>query len=109
MARKRFTAEQIIIKLREAEVELAKGQPPAEVCRKLGVTEQTFYRWKKQYVGLEVDQVRQLKQLHRSRIFLAHFRSNIGSSSPSPKPQPAARKLVIGGVNLVPSGSVSVR
>jgi hypothetical protein len=41
MARKGFTAEQIIIKLREAEVELAKGQPPAEVCRKLGVTEQT--------------------------------------------------------------------
>jgi putative transposase len=43
MARKRFTTEQIIIKLREAEVELAKGQPPAEVCRKLGVTEATYY------------------------------------------------------------------
>jgi putative transposase len=70
MARKRFTAEQIIIKLREAEVELAKGQPPAEVCRKLGVTEQTFYRWKKQYVGLEVDQVRQLKQLQEENTRL---------------------------------------
>ena len=42
MGRKRFTAEQIIIKLREAEVELAKGQPPAEVCRKLGGDEQTL-------------------------------------------------------------------
>jgi hypothetical protein len=49
MAGKRFTAEQIIIKLREAEVELAKGQPPAEVCRKLGVTEQTYYRWRQEY------------------------------------------------------------
>jgi putative transposase len=63
MARKRFTAEQIIIKLREAEVELAKGQPPAEVCRKLGVTEQTYYRWRKEYGGLRVNQAKRLKGL----------------------------------------------
>jgi transposase-like protein len=63
MAKKRFTAEQIIIKLREAEVELAKGQPPAEVCRKLGVTEQTYYRWRKEYGGLRVNQAKRLKGL----------------------------------------------
>ena len=45
MSRKRHTAEQIIRKLREAEVELAKGQTTAEVSRKLGITEQTYYRW----------------------------------------------------------------
>jgi len=63
MARKRFTAEQIIIKLREAEVELAKGQLPAEVCRKLGVTEATYYRWRKEYGGLRVNQAKRLKGL----------------------------------------------
>jgi transposase-like protein len=47
MGQKRFTAEQIISKLREAEIELAKGQTAAEVCRKLGVTEQTYYRWRR--------------------------------------------------------------
>ncbi len=52
MARKHFTAEQIITKLREAEVELSKGQLPAEVCRRLGVTEQTYYRWRKDVLQL---------------------------------------------------------
>jgi putative transposase len=61
MARKRFTAEQII-KLREAEVELAKGQPPAQVCRRLGVTEATYYRWRKEYGGLRVNQAKGLSE-----------------------------------------------
>jgi len=53
MARgKKFTAEQIIGKLREAEVELARGKTVPEVVRKLGVTEQTYYRWKREYGGL---------------------------------------------------------
>ena len=58
MPRKRYTSEQIIIHLREAEVELAKGQSTTEVCRKLGTTEQTYYRWRKEYGSLRVDQVR---------------------------------------------------
>jgi len=57
--RKRFSVEQIVAVLKQAEV----GVPVVEVCRQVGITEQTFYRWKKQYVGLEIDQVRQLKQL----------------------------------------------
>ena len=59
MRRKRFSVEQIVAVLKQAEV----GLPVVEVCRQVGITEQTFYRWKKQYVGLQTDQVRQLKQL----------------------------------------------
>ncbi len=65
MGRMRHTAEQIIAKLREAEIELAKGQKTAEVIRKLGITEQTYYRWRKEYGGLRVDQARRLKELER--------------------------------------------
>ncbi len=65
MGRMRHTAEQIIAKLREAEIELAKGQKTAEVIHKLGITEQTYYRWRKEYGGLRVDQARRLKELER--------------------------------------------
>ena len=56
MGKKRFRAEQIIRMLREAEVEVAKGQVVAQVCRKLGITEQTYYRWRKEYGGMKVEQ-----------------------------------------------------
>ena len=59
MKQKRFTVEEIVAVLKQVEA----GVPLAEVLRRVGVSEQTFYRWKKQYVGLEVDQVGQLKQL----------------------------------------------
>ena len=65
MATKRHTAEQIISKLREAEVHLAKGTKMPQVCRKLGVTEQTYYRWRKEYGGVRTDQVKRLKQLEK--------------------------------------------
>jgi transposase-like protein len=70
MARKRHTAEQIIAKLREAEIELAKGQSVAQVVRKLGITEQTYYRWRKEYGGLRVDQAKRLKELERENARL---------------------------------------
>ena len=63
MARNRHTSEQIIGKLREAEVELAKGTPVAQACKKIGITEQTYYRWRKSYGGLKVDQAKRLKAL----------------------------------------------
>ena len=72
MAKKRHDAAQIIAKLREAEVELARGTKTGEVCRKLGVTEQTFYRWRKEYGGLRVDQARRLKELERENARLKH-------------------------------------
>ena len=71
MARgKKFTAEQIIGKLREAEVELSRGKKVPEMCRKLGVTEQTYYRWKKEYGGLRVDQAKRLKDLEKENARL---------------------------------------
>ena len=65
MPKKRYPAEQIIRHLPEAEVELAKGRTRGGVCRKLGITEQTYYRWRKEYGSLRVDQVRRLKELER--------------------------------------------
>jgi transposase-like protein len=70
MGRKRHTPEQIIRKLREAEVELAKGQAMADVARKLGITEQTYYRWRKEYGGLRVDQAKRLKELEKENVRL---------------------------------------
>jgi len=70
MVRKRFTTEQIIHKLREAEVELAKGKRIPEACKKIGVTDQTYYRWRREYGGLRVDQARQLKELERENARL---------------------------------------
>jgi transposase-like protein len=70
MGRKRHTAEQIIAKLREAEVELARGQTAVEVARKLGITEQTYYRWRKEYGGLRVDQAKRLKMLEKENARL---------------------------------------
>jgi transposase-like protein len=70
MPKKRFTAEQIIGHLREAEVLLAKGQTTAEVCRHLGIHQQTYYRWRKEYGGLEVDQAKRLKQLEQENARL---------------------------------------
>ena len=65
MSRKRFTTEQIIHKLREAEVELAKGRTIADVCKHLGITDQTYYRWRKEYGALKMDQARRLKELEK--------------------------------------------
>ncbi len=70
MPRKRFTPEQVITKLREVEVELARGQTTPEVCRKVGISEQTYYRWRKEYGGLGVDQARRLKALERENARL---------------------------------------
>ena len=70
MSRKRYTAEQIIQKLREAEVELAKGHSVGEVAKKLGITDQTYYRWRKEYGGLKTDQAKRLKELERENARL---------------------------------------
>ena len=65
MSRKRYTPEQIISMLREAEVALAQGQSVGQVCRTLGISEQSYYRWRKEYGGLKVDQAKRLKDLER--------------------------------------------
>ena len=70
MPRKRYTTEQIIGELREAEVILAKGGTVPKACKQIGVTEQTFYRWRKEYGGLRLDQAKQFKELERENARL---------------------------------------
>ena len=65
MARKRFTPEQIINHLREAEILLNQGKTVAEACRQISIVEQTYYRWRKEYGGMEVEQVHRLKHLEQ--------------------------------------------
>ena len=70
MPRKTHTAEQIIGRLREAEVLLAQGQTVGQVCRSFSISEQTYYRWRKEYGGLRVDQARRLKELEKENTRL---------------------------------------
>lgn len=63
MPQKRYQAEQIIPKLREAEVLLAKGMTVEQACRQIEISEQTYYRWRKKYGGLNMDQAKQLREL----------------------------------------------
>lgn len=70
MARKRYTPEQIIRKLREAEVFIAEGMTAVEAARKIGVSEQTYYRWRKEYGGMQVEQAKRLKRLEQENVRL---------------------------------------
>ena len=70
MVKRKHSIEQIIGKLRETEVELAQGRSVAEACRSLGVTEQTYYRWRKEYGGLKMDQAKRLKVLEQENTRL---------------------------------------
>ncbi len=65
MARKRYTPEQIIRLLRQAEVLSSQGRNVSELCREIGVTENTYYRWRKEYGGMQVNQAKRLKELER--------------------------------------------
>ena len=70
MPKKRHSAEQIIHMLREAEVALSQGQTVGAVCKQIGVTQQTYYRWRKEYGGLKVDQAKRLKELEKENVRL---------------------------------------
>ena len=70
MARKRYTTEQIIGLLREAEVRLSQGQTIATICRSVGVSEQSYYRRRREYGGLKLDQAKRLKDLDRDELGL---------------------------------------
>jgi len=73
MARKRFSPEQIIVKLREAEIIESKGLSQVEAAKKLGIAEQTLIRWRKEYGGLRVDQARRFKELEKENIRLKRW------------------------------------
>ena len=70
MSRKRNTPEQIIRMLREAEVLISQGMTAAEAARQVGVVEQTYYRWRKEYGGMRINQARRLKALEKENLLL---------------------------------------
>lgn len=70
MSRKRHTAEEIVNKLRQSDVESSKGNTVAGVCKLIGVTEQTYYRWRQEYGGLKVDQAKRFKELEQENARL---------------------------------------
>lgn len=70
MSRKRYSTEQIITKIREAEVLSSQGRPLPEICRQLGVSQNTYYRWRKEYGGLEIDQAKRLRALEKENARL---------------------------------------
>ncbi len=70
MSRKRYTPEQIIRMLREAEVLISQGMTAAEAARQVGVVEQTYYRWRKEYGGMRINQARRLKALEKENLLL---------------------------------------
>ncbi len=70
MGKKRHTVESIVAMLREAEVQMAKGQTLAEVVRQLGISDATYYKWRKEYGGLHVDQAKRYKELEQENQWL---------------------------------------
>ena len=77
MPKKTHTAEQVINKLREAELHINQGMPIAEASRKIGVTEQTYYRWRKEYGGLRIEQAKKLKSLEKENTRLKKLVADI--------------------------------
>jgi len=70
VSKKRYGSEQIIMKLREVEIMLSKGSTIGEASKKIGVTEQTYYRWRKEYGGMKVEQAKRLKELEKENFRL---------------------------------------
>ena len=70
MSKKRFKAEEIVMKLREMEILISKGMDTPEACRNIGISEQTYYRWRRQYGGMKIDQAKRYKGLERENTRL---------------------------------------
>ncbi len=77
MARKRYAAEEIVLKLRQVDVLTAQGRPVADAIRTIGVTEVTYYRWRNEYGGLKGNQVKRLKELEMENSQLRRAVSNL--------------------------------
>lgn len=77
MGRKHYKAEQIIGMLREAEILQIQGMTIGEISRKLSITEQTYYRWRKEYGGMRIDQAKRLKELEKENVRLKKIVANL--------------------------------
>jgi putative transposase len=78
MKRIRHTPEQIIRQLREADAGLAKGVPVADICKKLDIAENTYYRWRNQFGGIEADEMRRLRELEKENARLKALVADLG-------------------------------
>ena len=87
MPRKRFTSEQIIGKLREAEVRLGRGESLPDVCPALAISEQTFYRWRKEFGGLKLSQAQRLRGLERENELLRRLVADLALANRQLKDQ----------------------
>jgi putative transposase len=79
--KKAFSAEQIIAKLREVEVLLSQGHKVGEISRKLGITEQTYYRWRREYGGMRIEQAKRLKELEKENSRLKKLVADLSLSN----------------------------
>jgi putative transposase len=70
MPKKRFSAEQIVVLLRQIEVLMSQGKAAPVACREAGISQQSYYRWRKEYGGLEIDQAKRMKELERENVRL---------------------------------------
>jgi putative transposase len=70
MPKKRFSAEQIVVMLRQIEVLMSQGKAAPVACREAGISQQSYYRWRKEYGGLELDQAKRMKDLERENVRL---------------------------------------
>ena len=77
MPTKRYSTEQIVSKLRQAEVELSRGLRTPAMCKKLGVSEQTYYRWRKEYGGMQVSQAKRMKEVEKENQHLRRAVANL--------------------------------
>ena len=101
MARRGLGAEQIVSKLRQIEVLLAQGKSAALACKDAGVSEQSYYRWRKEYGGLEIDQAKRMKELERANARLKRLVAELSVESRfsriSPRETSSARPAAAGG------------
>jgi putative transposase len=104
MPKKRFSAEQIVTLLRQIEVLMAQGNPTPVACRDAGISLQSYYRWRKEYGGLEIDQAKRMKDLERENVrsggmasMMASARSPWGSMPVSIAPSDADPKVCVMG------------
>ena len=77
MPKKKYTPEKIIGMLREAELVVNQGQTVAQACRKIGVSEQTYYKWRKEYGGMGLEQAKRLRELERENVQLKKLVANL--------------------------------
>ena len=96
MPKKRFGAEQIVTLLRQIEVSMAQGKPTPVACRDAGISQQSYYRWRKEYGGLEIDQAKRMKDLERENVRLKRTQKVVGIFAPWPYHLPSTSEFDYG-------------